>query len=209
MKGIILCSGGLDTTLATIMLIKEGHYVIPLHITYNQWQHREELESIHKVVNWVRNKYPNGIAPLEVLKVDFPLKVGHSTYRPAAFMGLAGMVSELHKEWEVEFISTGYLGETEYIEGLSQSQDQIRFLCELYGLKYINPLYGWTKPKVGVALKEEGVPWEIMYTCFWAPSCQSRSEKDTYLCRGCRQKVEAMKAAGAPEELLRRPNVPQ
>ena len=52
MKGIVLCSGGLDSTLALIKLLEQGHEVVPMFVDYNQWSLKGEKQAISDVGFW-------------------------------------------------------------------------------------------------------------------------------------------------------------
>jgi len=58
------------------------------------------------------------------------------------------------------------------------------------------PLIDFDIEHIGRELGKIGVPWNLMYSCYWFPPCSYRSENDKYLCPGCRRKKIAMKAAG-------------
>lgn len=212
MTGIVFVTGGLDSTLVMIRLLKSGHTITPFFIDYNQWQSEEEIKSVKKILNWFSvsdfSSYRQ-LGQLKVLKVDFPNKVGHSAFRPLAFAGLAGMIAE-NEGRKIDFIATGYHGEhSKYTEARFSSQEELGQLIEKwYGIKYVHPLGTITNAEVGKELASlPGFDFRMIYNCFWSPPCGSKSPDDTYLCGGCRGKVEAMKAAGiTDEEWLRRPN---
>ena len=207
MKGMCLASSGLDSTLAIIKLLEQGHEVYPLFIRYNQWQEKEEEKHIKKVlsqiglpiVTYVRF---GSLQDLITLDLPFKDKVGHSSARPLAFAGLAVMYSDV-MGLGIEFVSTGYLGLQPWPESSKEAQNHIEGFLNSIGIQHLNPVFGMTKKQVGIELKKYGVPWTSMYTCYWSPPCGSKSPDDNYLCGGCRNKKEAMISAGETEGTLK------
>lgn len=49
-KGICLVSGGLDSSLALIELLKQGHTVRPLFVDYGQWAGEPELKAVQRII---------------------------------------------------------------------------------------------------------------------------------------------------------------
>ena len=69
-------------------------------------------------------------------------------------------------------------------------------------IELIHPILTYTVERIGVELREVGIPWDYMYSCYWTPNCGYRSVRDTYRCPGCRRKTIAMKAAGELDTAL-------
>jgi len=198
--GCILFSGGLDSSLALIKLLEQGHTVYPIWMKYNQWQEIQEGRHVREVL-----KYMPAAKPLIELDVKFTEKVGHSSSRFIAFMGLAGMIGDI-MNLGFEFIATGYLGLPDYPESRDPVQQGMTDILGELGLGHKNILYGMTKEDVGKELSKYDIPWEVFFTCYWNPPCSWKSDSDKYLCGGCRNKVKAMEAAGITN-FSRRPNI--
>lgn len=192
MKGLVLFSGGLDTTLVTLKLLDRGDAIIPLFMRYNQYQIVEEEDKSRKLIEYIRPQYMN-LEALEVFEVPMPFKVGEAPGRPMAFLGLAVM---LQPYYNFDYIATGYQCQSGYVEATVPHQDLLAEAAKQLGIRYESPLLGMTKEEIGIELSKYQIPWEMMYTCFWSPSCGSKSKDDHYRCGGCRQKIRAMKAAG-------------
>ena len=52
MKGIVLLSGGLDSALVLLKLLKEGHDVVPMFVDYHQWPLEGEFNAVHRIIRW-------------------------------------------------------------------------------------------------------------------------------------------------------------
>lgn len=203
---ILVCfSGGLDTTLITLKYLNSGGSVIPFWVDYNQWEVREQTKSMERVLDWLS---PRGhLHPLVKVKAELPGgPIGHSSGRILMSLGLAVMYAD--RVGSIRIIATGYRGISHYPESAEPMQILMRQSLEKLGYIYQTPLLGMSKSQIGKELAMYNVPWRLMDSCYWSPPCGTKSENDTYLCGGCRNKVEAMRAAGVTNpELLRRPNV--
>ena len=200
MRGIVLCSGGLDSTLALLKLESEGNYVIPMYIKHKHWAEEGELDCLSKL-------FPR----LETISVDLGTKVDGVWGRTIAFVGLAAMWAFTHGN-NYDFIAIG-----NHIGDISPDLKPGTFNVELKStlriatkdrIKLLSPIYNYNIEKIGIELfnKYEVKPEEV-YSCYWYPSCGFRNIKDTYRCPGCRRKTIAMKAAGITDKkLLDMPN---
>ena len=76
-------------------------------------------------------------------------------------------------------------------------------------LDLVLPIRDLTTEDIGRELARFGIPWNLMYSCYWHPFCGYKSPKEDYRCPGCRRKTIAMRAGGAtPEQLALPPNAP-
>jgi len=215
MKGIVLCSGGLDSTLALLKLLKEGHTVVPMFVDYNQWSLEGEEEALYNVSAWadVYFKSKFDLFP-EVVRIDWggeEERVGSVWGRNIALVGLAAMWAYTHGD-DYEFIALGnHRGDVGpdckpgkfdfYLDELLKTATKDKMEVLLPIRQYDTALIG--KELAGFS-KEL---FDLTYSCYWYPPCRYRSIHDEYLCPGCRRKVLAMKAAGVTDEkLLELPN---
>ena len=205
-KGIVLCSGGLDSTLALIRSAEDDKIkVFPLFINYNQYANRKEWRALIRVCNHL------GITPPICIDLNLNImghkdtQVGSVWNRTMALVGIASMWAYINGN-DYEYIAVGsHLGDVgpdikpgEYDAYLDHTlrmgtKDQIRL--EL-------PIRDLTNEDVGIALGKTGIPFESMYSCYWDPPCGFKSTSEHYRCPGCRRKTIAMKAAGIDNEIL-------
>lgn len=213
MKGICLVSGGLDSTLALIKLLEQGHTVQSMFVDYNQWSWEGELSAVILVEALLKERYPSLL--LDTVKSEIHLdsensNVGSVWGRGIALVGLAAMYAYTHGD-DFDFIALGnhkgdvgpdckpgrfddFLGATL----LQATKGQINI--EL-------PIARLSVEDIGIELKSYGVPFDILSSCYWFPPCGYKSIHEEYRCPGCRRKTIAMKAAGVTdEELLNFPN---
>ena len=202
MKGIVLLSGGLDSTLVLLTLLREGHKVTPMFVDYNQWPLTEELAASLKVVSWSsKTKFPlqNSVnlmapgyrlQPLVELKVSLgDQKIGSVWGRGIALVGVAAMWAYTHGN-DYEFIALGnHQGDVgpDCKPGQFDASLHDALIEGTKGqLDLVLPIRHLTIEGIGKELAGFGIPWNLMYSCYWTPYCQYKSTNDEYLCPGCR-----------------------
>ncbi len=211
-KGIVLVSGGLDSTLA----LKEcyGEYndvVVPLFIDYGQYAAEKERTAVYSTFRDISSKSLKSgrVLPVELkLEIQGPPinnHVGSVWNRTMALVGIASMWAYINGN-DYEYIAVGSHqgdvgpdikpGDYNYYLGAALrvgTKDQI-------ALKL--PIANLTNEDVGIKLGEAGISFNYMYSCYWDPPCGFKSASEHYRCPGCRRKVIAMKAAGIEDEIL-------
>lgn len=218
MKGIVLLSGGLDSTLVLLKLLKEGLEVVPMFVDYNQWPLEGEFNSVHRIVRWTEHNPPlvedwlkkglktNSSAFLLKQMVKIPVglntfegKVGSVWGRGIALVGLAAMWAYTHGN-DYEFIALGnHRGDVG--PGCKPGQfDASLHDSLLEGTKgqldLVLPIRELTVEDIGKELaKFDKELFDLTYSCYWYPPCGYKSVHEDYRCPGCRRKVIAMEAA--------------
>ena len=212
-KVIVLASGGLDSSLVMAKLLKEGRTVVPFFSNYNQLCYEGESKSVRKVVEWLRHPhfkegadYPNYLSPgqklQDVVEVHVDTNIGRIAACPGRVLSFVGAacIWAFTNGWESGEIAIG-------IHGGDKDQDSCRIGYEdslnecvkvlTQGiLSIITPLMGMTREQMATEIEKVGIPWDIMYNCYWYPPCSWKSVNDNYLCPGCRRKIEAMESVG-------------
>ena len=88
MKGIVLCSGGLDSTLALVSCLKVGDTVTPMFVDYGQYPVNEERFAFLGTVNYCGMHFEK-VEPRQFLEVKTgEEKVGSAWGRGIALVGL-------------------------------------------------------------------------------------------------------------------------
>lgn len=215
MKGIVLLSGGLDSTLVLLHMLKDGHEIVPMFVNYNQWASEAELEAFLWVGGWCELRF--GCPPLlDAAYVRVVLseedRVGSVWGRGISLVGLAAMWAYTHGN-DYRFIALGnHEGDVgpDCKPGLFDiNLNNTLIEATKCGMELTLPIQHLTTEDIGKELAEFGIPWNLMYSCYWDPHCGYKSDNDEYLCPGCRRKFLAMKAGGSTEEdLLLPPNAP-
>jgi len=214
MKGIVLLSGGLDSTLVLLKMLKDGHTCVPMFINYNQWSKEGEIEAVVSVGSWCSKIYRHLLLDLAYipLTLDEDMRVGSVWGRGIALVGLAAMWAYTHGN-DYEFIALGNhkgdVGPDCKPGAFDINLNNTLIEATKCGMELVLPIRNLTTEDIGRELAKFNIPWNLMYSCYWFPNCQFRSTNDGYLCPGCRRKFLAMKAGGASEEeLLLPPNAP-
>lgn len=73
-------------------------------------------------------------------------------------------------------------------------------------MSIITPLMGMSREEMAKEIEEIGIPWNIMWNCYWSTPCGYQSPSMTYRCPGCRRKQESMRLVGRPESEWLVPN---
>ncbi len=215
MKGIALCSGGLDSTLALIKLLQQGHQVRPMFVDYGQWSWEGEEKAFNDTVEWVTKVDPLGIARHNLLDPIYPRiildigyeeeKVGSVWGRNIALVGIAAMWAYTHGD-DYDFIALGNhkgdVGPDCKPGSFDNSLDAVLIDATKDKIKLVLPIRDLTIEDIGIELGAIGFPFELAYSCYWWSPCSYRSINDKYLCPGCRRKALAMKAAGVTDDTL-------
>ena len=214
-KGIVLVSGGLDSTLVLKKMVsKTGYYdVQPIFIDYGQYARDKEKRAVRQIC-----KAYTSIFPVEI-KVDLDpnngsnfnsTPIGSAWGRTLALVGLAAMWAYTHGD-DYKYIVVGtHKGDMapdckpgEFSLFLQRSLE----FATKQEIELLYPIQEYSTETIGESLKEYGIPFEMLYNCYWDPPCGYKSENDTYRCGGCRRKFIAMYAAGETrKELLDFPN---
>jgi len=208
MKGICLVSGGLDSSLTLLELNKRGLEVQPLFVDYNQWSSSMEENAVKRLCKW--GNFTEPVIIRSFVEGENQMDVGSVWGRGIALVGLVAMWAYTHSN-DYVFIAVGnHKGDVgpDCKPGLFDSslnetlQDATKGQLEL-----VLPIRELTTAGVGLELAKLGVPFDILYSCYWSPPCGYKSEHETYRCPGCRRKKIAMEAAGVTDkEFLDFPN---
>jgi 7-cyano-7-deazaguanine synthase len=212
-KVIVLASGGLDSSLVMAKLLREGHEVVPMFTNYGQYSYEGEAKAVRSVQAWLSRAIHKwdlplgtGIRPVVEVKVDIGQRTAACPGRILAFCGAAAIWA-FTNDWDEGLIAIG-------IHKGDKDQDSCRvgyegalngtLWCLTQGkLQIMTPLMGMTREAMAKEIQEIGIPWEIMYNCYWGPTpCGFQSPSMTYRCPGCRRKAEAMQIAGVPDSEL-------
>jgi 7-cyano-7-deazaguanine synthase len=206
MKGICLVSGGLDSTLALIKLLEQGHKVQPMFVDYNQWSWEGELHAVNLLEAYLEDKYPKLL--LATVKSEICLdndgaNVGSVWGRGIALVGLAAMWAYTHGD-DCDFIALGnHKGDVgpDCKPGDFDNHLGASLLLATKGRMNIElPVEELSTEEIGRELNNYKLPFELMYSCYWYPPCGYKSVHEGYRCPGCRRKTIAMQAAGVTNE---------
>jgi len=222
MKGIVLLSGGLDSTLALLKLLKEGNEVVPMFVDYNQWSlEGEEYSSVMVYHKLKGSNLGDSLRPLVTVKVDLDRyalpegegsqKIGSVWGRNIALVGLAAMWAYTHGN-DYEFVALGNhkgdVGPDCKPGGFDYHLDAALHWSTKDRISLLLPIEDLTIEDIGKELAKFGRELlDLTFSCYWWPPCGYRSLHEDYRCPGCRRKVLAMKAAGVTDQkLLELPN---
>ncbi len=208
-KGIVLCSGGLDSALALIKCQEDTEYVTCLFVDYGQYPVERERGAFYSIYRQVGSKT---FLPVELkLEIQGPPNnnhVGSVWNRTMALVGIASMWAYINGN-DYDYIAVGsHKGDVgpdikpgeydSYLNAalLQGTKDQVSLRL---------PIADLSIEDIGLELVDK-VPFEIMYSCYWDPPCGFKSENEKYRFPGLRRKTLAMKVVGIPDVLLDYPN---
>jgi len=208
-KGIVLLSGGLDSTLTLMKCKERGDIVQPIFVDYNQWSRDKERKASYIICYRVRSKSP--VVIRTSVEGENEVEIGSTWGRSLALVGLAAMWAYTHGN-EYDYVALGlHKGDVgpDCKPGVFSSElDSVLREATKGRLSLFLPVEDMTVEDIGKELGSWGFPFEDLYSCYWDPPCGYKSVNETYLCPGCRRKILAMKASGSdiPLELLTIPN---
>ena len=204
-KGIVLLSGGLDSTLVLASCIEQGDEVVPFFVDYNQWPVEKERTAVKEVctVLKVGSKAHDPIIYKVFQEGEERERIGSVWGRSIGMIGLASMWAYTHGN-DFQYIATGvHEGDVgpDCQPGLFDKhmgaalQEATKFQLTLS-----IPIESLSIEEIGISLKDYDIPFEIMYSCYWDPPCGYRSSNESYRCPGCRRKTLAMEASGIKDQ---------
>ncbi len=200
-KGIVLLSGGLDSSLVLAKLnpkfVDEKEKVQPIFIDYGQWSNSMEEEAVLKVCAFLR--FPN-LVIIRVQEEGDEEGIGSVWGRSLAIAGLAAMWAYTHGN-DYEYIAMGLhkgdVGPDCNPDEISDLLGKVLQVSTRGQIRLSLPIKDLTVEDIGGELLDQyQIPFEILYSCYWGIPCGYRSKRDFYRCPGCRRKTLAMRSAG-------------
>ncbi len=219
-KAVCLVSGGLDSSTALYVALKEGYLPMALTVDYGQ-VHKREIESAKKIAanlhidhHVITVELPWGGSSLTDRKIQIPesrsIKEMSSeipnTYVPARntiFLSLAASMAEAYGA-EAIFIgvnSLDYSGYPDCRPEYMASIEQTILLGTKKGIegkpfKIKVPLIGLTKTEIIVLAKSLGVPLELTWSCY------KGGDQPCQVCDSCLLRKKGFEEAGISDPAL-------
>ncbi|TLZ67266.1 MAG: 7-cyano-7-deazaguanine synthase QueC [Methanobacteriota archaeon] len=220
-RAIVLLSGGLDSSTALAMTVKEGREVHALTIDYGQ-RHHKEIEAAKKVAKHL------GVRSHKVLRIDLADIAGSAltdknvrvptqrtleemgrgipvTYVPARntiFLGLALAYGESIDADEIVIAanwqdSSGYPDcRPEFYRAFAEvARLGTKRGVEGRPIKVVTPVIAMTKADIVRKGEELGVPWRLTWSCYLG------GEKACGVCDSCQLRLKGFKEAGVKDPL--------
>lgn len=212
-KGILLLSGGLDSTTLLAHMLKSGWIVYPLSINYGQ-KHIVELEAAKQVVAKYQHLYRDKVKDLKILNFDLS-QIGHSSlideawevpdnikdqiqtvvpFRNTLLATLAAAYGESLELNPIQILMTPVLGDfAVYRDCRREFYDSLeKTLClgstQETKVEIMTPFIYLTKAEVIDIGMRLAVPYHLTHTCYKGlrPACGK--------CPACIERLEAFKA---------------
>ena len=215
-KALCIMSGGMDSTLATYMMKKEGYEIIALHFNYEQRTQEKELKAFHKLCKKLHVETPYvidlgffadiGASALTDKSIDIPtdgvedgVPVTYVPFRNGIFISIATAIAE--KEGAevlcigvVEEDSSGYPDcRDEYIKSMQKSinlgtKDNTKLEIKM-------PLVHLKKSEIVKKAVELEVPLSLTWSCY------KSEDKACGVCDSCRLRLNGFKIAGVVDPI--------
>ena len=173
MKVLCLSSGGIDSSLMTIMLQKESHQVFPLYINYGHKSARMELKSLQKVLR-LFNLKPEIIDLQDISKIssgltNLSISAIKEPFLPSRNLILLSIASAYAYSKDIRIIAMGLLDNTifpdqtkEFVlraeSAISQSLGK--------SFKILTPMIDLDKKEIINLAKKYDFPLEMTYSCY-------------------------------------------
>jgi len=204
-KVISLVSGGLDSLLATDVLLSEGNEVLMMFGALNQSPEAQEREAAKHFYNFFDSEY-KGRVHFHEITVDLhgTKKVESAWGRTMLLLGLALTYNYSQLDNYYDSLAIGSHRGDVGPDCNPDKQDAFTKAVETStkgSVSLLLPIADLDQEQIGKEFRRRALPLSKTFSCYWNPPCGYRSVHDTYLCPGCRRKAVAMKAAGYPELL--------
>lgn len=219
-KGILLLSGGVDSTTLLARVLKQGWVIYPLSINYGQ-KHIVELEAAKQVVAHYQHLYKDKVKDLKILNFDLS-QIGHSSliddawevpddikdqiqtvvpFRNTLLATLAAAYGESLKLDPIIIFMTPVLGDfavyRDCRRGFYDSLEKTLCLGSTQETKVeiMTPFIYLTKAEVIDIGMKLAVPYHLTYSCYKGlrPACGK--------CSACIERLEAFRANGLLDPL--------
>jgi len=215
-RAICILSGGMDSTLATVMAMDAGYDVIAVHFNYGQLTESKELESFRAITNrlGIKESYEIDLPFFEQIgasalidkSIDVPtggledgVPVTYVPFRNGIFISIAASIAEKHDASAlyigvVQEDSSGYPDCTaSFIESMQNSinlgtKDETN-------LEIIAPLVQMKKSEIVQTSLELNSPLELTWSCY------KNSAKACGVCDSCRLRLNGFKVAGVKDPI--------
>ena len=220
-RATVLLSGGLDSSTALAMTLKEGREVHALTIDYGQ-RHRKEIEAAKRVAKHF------GVRSHKVVKIDLTTIGGSAltdknvrvpsqrtleqmgqgipvTYVPARntiLLGLALAYSEATDADEIVIAANAidYSGYPDCRPEFYSAFQEVARLGTKRGVEgrpisIVTPLIAMTKADIVLKGEELGVPWKLTWSCYLG------GEKACGACDSCQLRLKGFREAGVKDPL--------
>ena len=225
MKALVLFSGGVDSTTALGLAVKEygASEVLALSISYGQ-KHRRELECADKIAAYYQVRYktldlarifegsdcsllsssgaeiPKESYQQQLEKTDGKPVSTYVPFRNGLFLSCAASIALSNGCTEIWYgAHSDDAAGNAYPDCSSEFNDAINsaiFIGSGEQLKVKAPFIGITKADVVAQGLALGVPYELTWSCY------EGSGKPCMLCGTCRDRINAFKANGVNDPLL-------
>ncbi len=215
-KAVCVMSGGMDSTLATYVMKKDGYEIVAVHFSYNQRTQMKELECFHAICNDLDlvNRYVLDLAFFKQLgtsaltdkSIDVPtsgveegVPVTYVPFRNGIFLSMAAAIAE--KEGAevitigvVEEDSSGYPDCREsYIKSMQHSinlgtKDETHIEIKM-------PLVHLKKSQIVQKALELNVPLRHTWSCY------KNETRACGVCDSCRLRLNGFKLTGVDDPI--------
>jgi len=215
-RAVCILSGGMDSTLATVMAMNAGYDVIAVHFNYGQLTESKELESFKSIVHrlGIEESYEIDLPFFEQIgasalidkSIDVPtggledgVPVTYVPFRNGIFVSIATSIAEKHGAKAlyigvVQEDSSGYPDCTSSF--ISSMQNTINLgTKDETKLEIITPLIDMKKSEIVQTSLELGSPLELTWSCY------KNSTKACGVCDSCRLRLNGFKVAGVMDPI--------
>ena len=193
MKIVVLASGGVDSSLAMLMLKERGHSIIPLHVNYGHLAEEREWKSCQAVCRHLDlpNPVRISISGMECIPsglINSNLDIVEAAFLPTRNLLFATLGASYAHSVQSRVIALGILANPIFPD---QTPDFLRKaeLCLSSALgvdiKILTPLIELDKRDVLKLARAHGLPIELTYFC------HAGTEQPCGNCISCKERKSA------------------
>ena len=217
-KAVCILSGGMDSTLASYIALKDEYEIITVHFNYGQRTQEKELEAFRNISNELNVSKSSqyeidipffgdiGANALTDDNIDIPIDgiedgipVTYVPFRNGIFLSIATAIAE-KEEASALFIgvvqedSSGYPDCTDtFISKMQSAMNQ--GTAPKTSLEIITPLVHLSKEQIVKKAVELNVPLELTWSCY------KNINKACGVCDSCRLRLNGFNKAGIKDKI--------
>ena len=217
-KAVCILSGGMDSTLASYIALKDEYEIITVHFNYGQRTQEKELQAFRNISNELNvaksSQYEIdipffgniGANALTDDNIDIPIDgieegipITYVPFRNGIFLSIATAIAEKEEASSlfigvVQEDSSGYPDCTDtFISKMQSAMNQ--GTAPKTSLEIITPLVHLSKEQIVKKAVELNVPLELTWSCY------KNSNKACGVCDSCRLRLNGFNKAGIKDKI--------
>lgn len=193
MKSVVLSSGGLDSSLLMLLMKKEGHDIVPVHIDYGHLAEEREWQSCQRIAKHLVLPSPvkmnaSGLALLPSGLVNSSLHIEKDAFLPTRNLLFAVMGAAYGYSISANAVALGILANPIFPDQTKEFIDLAeKCIVKALGrnIRLLTPFIALDKREIIKLARKYELPFNLTYYC------HSGSEQPCGICISCKERIAA------------------